>query len=77
LNTAAGKPAFEPMKILSFIKDAGILIGMGAAAIIFIASNLSSAPLAVLESQLSSITKRLEVAETALRWKTEVTGARR
>ncbi|WP_088346519.1 MULTISPECIES: hypothetical protein [Rhodomicrobium] len=77
LSKAEGRPAFEPMKILSFVKDAGILIGMGAAAIIFISTSINSSPMAVMESQLSSVMKRLEAVETALRWKTEFSDARR
>jgi hypothetical protein len=65
------KPSFYPVRFLSFIKDAGILLAMGGAAIIYITTNISNASMAVPESQLSVLSKRLDTAETAVRWKTK------
>jgi hypothetical protein len=65
------------VRFLSFIKDAGILLAMGGAAIIYISTNISNASMAVPETQLSVLSKRLDIAETAVRWKTEISDARR
>jgi hypothetical protein len=72
LTKAEAKPAFDPARILAFVKDAGILVGMGAAAIIYIAANISSTPLAVMASDVAALSKRVETMEFANRWKAEI-----
>lgn len=64
-----GEPAFNPAAVVGFVKDAGILIGMAAAAIIYISANLNSAPLAVMQVRMETISQRLGEAEDRLRWK--------
>lgn len=43
-------PKFSFGVALGYVKDAGILIGLAGAAIIYISSNISNAPLALLKS---------------------------
>ena len=77
VTVAGAKPSFEPAKIIGFVKDMGILIGMAAAAIIYISANLNSAPLAVMQVRMDNLGKRLEDAEAVARWKPEIADARR
>lgn len=51
---AESKPQFNPAAIMSFVKDAGLLIGMAAAAIIYIATNISNTPLTLLDHKVGA-----------------------
>jgi hypothetical protein len=77
VTVAGAKPAFNPAAVVGFIKDAGILIGMAAAAIIYISANLNSAPLAVMQVKMDNISQRLGDTEDRLRWKPEIADSRR
>lgn len=77
LNKAQGKPTFEPTKILSFVRDAGVLLGMAAAVIIYISTNLSSTPIAVMKTEMAQLSQRLGDAEERLRWRPEIANSRK
>lgn len=62
--------------MLGFVKDAGILIGMAGAAIIYISANPNSAPLAVMQVQMGHIAQRLGDTEERLRWRPEIADSR-
>jgi hypothetical protein len=72
VTRAESKPQFNPAAIMSFVKDAGILIGMAAAAIIYIATNISNTPLTLLDHKVGELSRQI----AAEGWKARVEGRR-
>lgn len=78
---ATAAPGASPLcqiAILSFVKGAGNSDRHGSGRDQSSSRRISNtASLAVMESQISALSKRLEAAEIAVRWKTELSDARR
>lgn len=53
--TTANAKSFEPAAILSFVKDAAILIGLIVGGIIYVATNISATSIALLDARLERI----------------------
>lgn len=51
------QPRFDPIMVVSFVKDAAILFGLICAGIIYMASNISAARQAVLEHRVIQLEK--------------------
>lgn len=58
-------PKFQPSQWLSLAKDMALLVGLAGAAIIYIAGNLSSSPLALLKSDQESSVALLKANQEA------------
>jgi hypothetical protein len=76
-------PKFSFGVALSYIKDVGLLTAMAGAAIIYISSNISSAPIAIVKAEhessmalvqkdLAMLNRRLDSAEFARNWGAKV-----
>jgi len=72
LNKAEAKPQFNPAAIVGFVKDAAILVGLGAAAIIYVASAHVGSDLALLNYKMSQLTRQMEPAPQTLSWRADV-----
>jgi hypothetical protein len=59
VSAASGRPHFDPVIIISFIKDAAVLFALVCTGIIYVASNISAAGSAVLEHRVMAIEQRI------------------
>jgi hypothetical protein len=60
VSAASGRPHFDPIVIIGFIKDVAVLFGLVCAGIIYVASNISSAGNAVIEHRVNTIEQQLK-----------------
>jgi hypothetical protein len=65
-----GSPKITLHQILTQIKDVGVLIGMASAAIIFIATSISSVPIATIQKDVTIIAQRLDRLDLVSRGQT-------
>lgn len=58
---ASGKPHFDPIIVVGFIKDVAILFGLVCAGIIYVASNITAASGVVIEHRVGQIEQRMNM----------------
>jgi hypothetical protein len=70
VTQVSAKPVFNPAAILSFVRDAAVLIGLAASSIIYIATNISDKPVALLSQRIDSVEQRMSLMPSiGLGWK--------
>lgn len=57
------QPKFNPQQIVGYIKDIGILVAMGAGAIIWIATAINQAPTSMLQRDITYLDNRMDRME--------------
>jgi hypothetical protein len=72
LNKAEAAPRYNPAAIVGFIKDASILVGLAAAAIVYVASAHIGTDMALLNYKVAQITRQMEPAPQTLSWRADV-----
>jgi hypothetical protein len=55
IAAASGKPQFDPVLVISFVKDVAILFGLVCAGIIYVASNITASGNAVLSHRVQQL----------------------
>jgi hypothetical protein len=74
VTRAESKPQFNPAAIISFVKDAAILVGIAATASVYVASAHVGTDLALLNYKISQLSRQ---SETSSGGKPESNGANR
>lgn len=63
VTASSARREFDPAAVVSFVKDAAILLGLCCTAIIYVATGISDRPVALLEQRQSQFEKRIERVE--------------
>jgi hypothetical protein len=66
VSAASGRPHFDPVIVVGFVKDTAVLFGLICAGIIYVASNISSAGNAVIEHRVNTLEQQLKTNQTGV-----------